>query len=708
MGAETELFWIADHASKQNMGPENGSDNEFPAGLRVLVVDDDRICLLILDRMLRQCLYKVKTCERAVDALKILRENKDGFDLVISDVHMPDMDGFKLLELVGLEMDLPVIMMSANGETSAVMKGIKHGACDYLLKPVRIEELKNIWQHVIRRKKKDVDSFDDRHRPDDGGDALANDGLDGPLKTTKKRKDNQEEDDDFELENEDPATSKKPRVVWSVDLHQKFVNAVNQLGIDKAVPKRILELMDVRGLTRENVASHLQKYRLYLKRISGVAHHAGGGLGVGLFGADERFMSTGSGLGDFRTHLSPHGLIPSLHAGLLDRAGPINSDPFFIGQVPTIHSMNNGSTGGPPYVNTANVLNSVTSSGLDFKHLGRGIGQLVSLGHNDRVPGLPLSAGTHMERLISHDNRFLADHNNSSLLMQILQQQTSSQMANGMLSETPINAQNMSSSEAGSSLSKISSTMNTLGSFCRPNEEAVNLSSYGLAPFRKTKVVDVRPYNHALQVGISNYALPSSLPSQSIPPGNEINGGLSEKGGLICNPSENRNQGLQSVLTDQASGNMACRSGAGLSNWQSWHDVGPNQDVGGHSSVSLANSNYNQGLAPGQATKMGNMQQQKFGWVHKFHSDLVEDVDAKPLVTSRIPLFEQGLGEGDNLKSAHMDSLVGSKTGAYLETSLSSDDLLTSYIKQQQQEMMNLTESGATTEDYTLGNMYVK
>lgn len=60
MGAETELFWIADHASKQNMGPENGSDNEFPAGLRVLVVDDDRICLLILDRMLRQCLYKGK------------------------------------------------------------------------------------------------------------------------------------------------------------------------------------------------------------------------------------------------------------------------------------------------------------------------------------------------------------------------------------------------------------------------------------------------------------------------------------------------------------------------------------------------------------------------------------------------------------------------------------------------------------------------
>jgi len=51
----------------------------------------------------------VTTTSQAITALSMLRENKNKFDLVISDVHMPDMDGFKLLELVGLEMDLPVI-----------------------------------------------------------------------------------------------------------------------------------------------------------------------------------------------------------------------------------------------------------------------------------------------------------------------------------------------------------------------------------------------------------------------------------------------------------------------------------------------------------------------------------------------------------------------------------------------------------------------
>lgn len=53
----------------------------------------------------------VTTCNNATKALAMLRENRSYFDLVITDVYMPDMDGFKLLEAIGLELDLPVISM---------------------------------------------------------------------------------------------------------------------------------------------------------------------------------------------------------------------------------------------------------------------------------------------------------------------------------------------------------------------------------------------------------------------------------------------------------------------------------------------------------------------------------------------------------------------------------------------------------------------
>lgn len=76
---------------------------------------------------------------------------------------------------------------------------------------------------------------------------------------------------------DEPArTLKRPRLVWTPQLHKRFVDAVAHLGIKNAVPKTIMQLMSVDGLTRENVASHLQKYRLYLKRMQGLSGSGGG------------------------------------------------------------------------------------------------------------------------------------------------------------------------------------------------------------------------------------------------------------------------------------------------------------------------------------------------------------------------------------------------------------------------------------------------
>ncbi|KAH7687317.1 CheY-like protein [Dioscorea alata] len=63
------------------------------------------------------------------------------------------------------------------------------------------------------------------------------------------------------------SNKKKMKVDWTPELHKQFVQAVEQLGIDQAIPSKILELMKVDGLTRHNVASHLQKYRMHKRHI---------------------------------------------------------------------------------------------------------------------------------------------------------------------------------------------------------------------------------------------------------------------------------------------------------------------------------------------------------------------------------------------------------------------------------------------------------
>lgn len=126
--------------------------------------------------------------------------------------------------------------MSADDSKSVVMKGVTHGACDYLIKPVRIDLVRNIWQHVFRRRRhewKDLepltnaDDIDQQQKVPEDVDysSSANEGHN--WKNVKRRK-----DDEDESEERDESSSKKPRVVWSVELHQQFVAAVNQLGID--------------------------------------------------------------------------------------------------------------------------------------------------------------------------------------------------------------------------------------------------------------------------------------------------------------------------------------------------------------------------------------------------------------------------------------------------------------------------------------------
>ena len=143
-------------------------------------------------------------------------------------------------------------VMSVDGETSRVMKGVQHGACDYLLKPIRMKELRNIWQHVLRkrihesREFESHEGFEGIHLMRNGPDQSDDESLFAveDISSTKKRKDADNKHDDKEFG--DSSSTKKARVVWSVDLHQKFVQAVNQIGFDsKSLINLVCNLWEV-------------------------------------------------------------------------------------------------------------------------------------------------------------------------------------------------------------------------------------------------------------------------------------------------------------------------------------------------------------------------------------------------------------------------------------------------------------------------------
>jgi DNA-binding NtrC family response regulator len=100
----------------------------------ILVVDDLNSAAEFLRLLLRQHGYRVTTASNGVEALLALE--KDSYDLLISDLDMPVMDGFELLQRVGQRWaDLPVITVTALSDVSKVVEAVRLGAIDYLLKP---------------------------------------------------------------------------------------------------------------------------------------------------------------------------------------------------------------------------------------------------------------------------------------------------------------------------------------------------------------------------------------------------------------------------------------------------------------------------------------------------------------------------------------------------------------------------------------------
>ncbi|KAG6707604.1 hypothetical protein I3843_06G036300 [Carya illinoinensis] len=122
--------------------------------LRVLLVEADDSTRHIIAALLRKCSYRVVAVSDGLKAWEILKERAHNIDLILTEADLPAISGFALLTLImehEICKNIPVIMMSSQDSISTVYKCMLRGAADYLVKPIRRNELRNLWQHVWRR-----------------------------------------------------------------------------------------------------------------------------------------------------------------------------------------------------------------------------------------------------------------------------------------------------------------------------------------------------------------------------------------------------------------------------------------------------------------------------------------------------------------------------------------------------------------------------
>jgi two-component system, NtrC family, response regulator AtoC len=119
---------------------------------RVMVVDDDAETLALLHEIVAKEGFEVETAEDAETALRRLEEWQP--ELLITDIHMPGMDGLALLAAVReKEPDIPVVLLTAYGSLKTAVDAIKAGAFDYLSKPFVVEDIRLVVRRALEHTK---------------------------------------------------------------------------------------------------------------------------------------------------------------------------------------------------------------------------------------------------------------------------------------------------------------------------------------------------------------------------------------------------------------------------------------------------------------------------------------------------------------------------------------------------------------------------
>jgi two-component system, chemotaxis family, chemotaxis protein CheY len=119
--------------------------------VKIMIVDDSTMMRKVIERALRQAgmnLTEVIQANNGLEALDFLRESvgsEPAFDLILSDINMPTMDGLEFVERrkqEGLALGVPVVMITTEGSSPHVMRALAAGAKGYICKPFTADQIK--------------------------------------------------------------------------------------------------------------------------------------------------------------------------------------------------------------------------------------------------------------------------------------------------------------------------------------------------------------------------------------------------------------------------------------------------------------------------------------------------------------------------------------------------------------------------------------
>lgn len=117
---------------------------------RILVVDDEEVIRSVCKRSLEKRGYTVEVAEHAMAALDVMHEREH--PLVVTDLKMPMMDGIELLEAIKREYaHVEVVMMTAYATLESAIDAMKKGACDFLLKPIKPDQVRLVADRCFER-----------------------------------------------------------------------------------------------------------------------------------------------------------------------------------------------------------------------------------------------------------------------------------------------------------------------------------------------------------------------------------------------------------------------------------------------------------------------------------------------------------------------------------------------------------------------------